>query len=135
VNIAFPAALSSVPEAEPPLLAAAAPSLLEHLSAKKLTTVKVPKVKVPKVPKVKVPKVHVAAVAKKAPALKLPSTANSLKTMVQREAVHVVGSVVQRGVSNQIVQEEKDHAAAKKAAALQAAQQAAPQAVPTPATP
>ena len=40
------------------------------------------------------------------------SSANSLKTMVQREAIHVVGSVIQRGVSNQIVQTEKDRDAA-----------------------
>jgi hypothetical protein len=124
-----------------------------------------PKVlKVPKAPKVKAPKIKVSGqVSKKAAAVLIPAaaagaaaakvkapvakaaasaataalrpSANSLKTMIQREAVHVTGSVIQRAITTGVTAKEKQALTPPKPAAAPSPRSGAPQQPqPTPPT-
>jgi hypothetical protein len=72
-----------------------------------------------------------AAKATSAASLLRGPSANSLKTMIQREAVHVTGGVIQRAITNGVTAKEKAAFAPKpKAAPAPAAPQSAQTAQP-----
>jgi hypothetical protein len=137
---------------------------LPHPAAAKVHIAKPKALKVPKAPKVKAPKIKVSGqVSKKAAAVLIPAaaagaaasklkapaskavasaataalrpSANSLKTMIQREAVHVTGSVIQRAITTGVTAKEKQALTPPKPAPAPSPKSGAPQQPqPTPPT-
>jgi hypothetical protein len=138
------------------------PHVLPKPSHRAVARVHLPKPKALRAPKVKALKVKATAhVSKKAAAVLIPAataaaaaakvkapaskavtsaataalrpSANSLKTMIQREAVHVTGSVIQRAITTGVTTKEKQALTPPKATPAPSPQSGAPQPLqPTP---
>jgi hypothetical protein len=122
----LPHTVIKVPKAAPPKVHLAK----VHVAKPKALKIQAPKAKAVLIPAAKV-KAPAARSAASVAAAALRPSASSLKTMVQREAIHVTGSVIQRAITTGVTAKEKE-AFAKKAAPAPAAapQQGAPQQSP-----